>query len=100
MLEKLGFEVNFELTYKWSDLQENIKKISTKDQYILIHILGNEARKIAKNKSLSEAAKIQEAMDLTIEFMDFSNHFAKKNPQKGVFFQHCYTERMANVNNF
>ena len=85
MKKQLGIEVNFILTYTWSALRENIKKISSHDRYVLIHVLGNEARRIA-TQNMTEGAKLQKAMEVTMEVVHFCNAFVKNNPQKKVYF--------------
>ena len=86
MSKDLGLKVNQVTTYKYVDLKENIKKIGSKDKYVVVHVLGNDARNIGDKKYLSKAEKLQEASDLAVDAAYFLNDFSQKNSHLQVYF--------------
>ena len=86
MSKDLGLKVNQVTTYKYVNLKENIKKIDSKDRYVVVHVLGNDARNIGDKNYLSRAEKLQKASDLAVDAAYFLNDFSQKNSHLQVFF--------------
>ena len=84
MFNELNLNVKLELTFTLDQLKAKINNNYSEFDFGIFHVLGNDARAIAK-AWMSPVAKQSKAIEVAKNFIDLVLDFSQRNPNKEIF---------------